>query len=143
MGLYGHGLAGGGWLGLGGFVLSVAGCALLVGVTFAEAFLLPIIGANQPVRPLADWLDPSGPLAGAVVVSLAALFCYNLGFVVLGVTAEYAGKLPRGSGFIVAVAALLTNGEFLGPFGFLVYVAAGISLGLALATWGWSLLKVS
>jgi hypothetical protein len=143
MGLYGGGRVGGGWLSLGGFVLAVAGCALLVGVTFAEAFLLPIIAANQPVRPLADWLDLSGPLAGAVAVSLVALLCYNLGFVVLGVMAENAGKLPRGSGYIVVIAALLTNGEFLGPLGFVVYVAAGIALGLALASWGWSLLKLS
>jgi hypothetical protein len=125
MGLYSRGLAGGGWLSL-------------VGVTFAEAFLLPIIAANQPARPLADWLDPSGPLAGAVVVSLAALFCYNLGFVVLGVTGEYVGKLPRGSGSIVAITTLLTNGEFVGPIGFAAYVAAGIGLGLAFVWWGWT-----
>jgi hypothetical protein len=142
MGLFDRGLVGNGWLGLAGFVLSVAGCALLVGVTFAEAFLLPIIAANQPARPLAGWLEPTGPLAGAVVVSLAALFCYNLGFVVVGVTADYAGKLPRGSGSIVAIATLLTNGEFLGPIGFAAYVTAGIALGLALAWWGLALSRL-
>jgi hypothetical protein len=136
MGLYRRVAASIGRLGFVGFVLAVAGCALLVGVTFAEAFLLPVIAINQPAMPQADWLELAGPLAGAVVVSVVALACFNLGLVVLGVTAEYSRALPRGTGFLLAVAALLTNGEFAGPVGFMVYVGSGIIFGLTLAWWG-------
>jgi hypothetical protein len=129
-----------GRLGFVGFVLAVAGCVLLVGVTCAEAFLLPVIAANHPPRPLTSWLDPTGPLAGAVVVSVVSLLCFDLGFVVLGVTTEYSRAVPRNSGVVLAVATLLTNGEFLGPIGFVVYVGSGIVLGLTLAWWGWTLI---
>jgi hypothetical protein len=132
-----------GALGLSGFVLAVAGCALLVGVTFAEAFLLPVIAASQPPAALASWLDPTGPLAGAVVVSVVALLGFDLGFVVLGVTAEYARVIPRPSGLVLALATVLTNGEFFGPLGFAVYVGSGIVLGLMLAWWGGTLIGLN
>jgi hypothetical protein len=136
MGLYDRHQAKLGRLGLFGFVLAVSGCVLLVGVTFAEAFLLPVIAASQPPAPLASWLDPSGRLAGAVAVSLVALFCDNLGFVVFGLAAERAGAIPKHSGILVAAATLLTNGEFFGPAGFAIYVVSGVVLGVGLAWWG-------
>jgi hypothetical protein len=125
-----------GLLGLAGFVLAVAGCALLVGITLAEAFLLPVIAANQPPKPLADWLDPLGPLAGAVAVSLVSLLCYNAGFVTLGMATEHAGILPRRVGFLLAIATILSNGEFFGPVGFAIYVGGGILFGALLAWLG-------
>ncbi len=130
-------------LGVVGWTLAVCGCILLVGVTFAEAFLLPVIAANRPAQPLAQWLDPAGPLAGAVVVSLASLFCFDIGFVVLGVSVEYARMLPRHRGLLLAASTVLSNGEFLGPIGFVVYVGSGIALGLTLVWWGSALLMAS
>jgi hypothetical protein len=132
-----------GALGLVGFVLAVAGCALLVADTLAEAFLLPVIAANQPPRPLADWLDLSGPLAGAVVVSLVSLLTYTAGFVLLGIATERAGVFPRRAGALLAVAAILSNGEFFGPVGFITYVGAGILLGVTLAWLGTALWQTS
>src|SRR5262249_2826444 len=93
-----------GLFGLVGFVLAVAGCALLVAGPLAEALLLPVIAAGQPPRPLADWLDLSGPLAGAVVVSLVSLLCYTAGFVLLGIATERAGVFPRRAGALLALA---------------------------------------
>jgi hypothetical protein len=136
MGLYLHQRQAVGLLGLAGFVLAVAGCALLVGITLAEAFTLPVIAANQPPKPLAEWLDPTGPLAGAVAVSLVSLLCFNVGFVLLGMVTEHAGIFPRRVGLLLAGATVLSNGEFFGPIGFAVYVGAGILLGAVLAWLG-------
>jgi hypothetical protein len=132
-----------GALGFVGFVLAVTGSALLVGVTFAEAFLLPVIAASQPPTPLASWLDPTGPLAGAVAVSVVALLGFDLGFVVLGVTADCARVVSRPTGLVLALATVLTNGEFFGPLGFAVYVGSGVVLGLTLAWWGWTLIALN
>jgi hypothetical protein len=132
-----------GLLGLSGFVLAVAGCALLVGITLAEAFMLPVIAANQPPKPLAEWLDPAGPLGGAVAVSLLSLLCYNAGFVILGMATEHTGILPRRAGFLLAVATVLSNGEFFGPIGFAIYVGGGILFGVLLAWLGVGLRKIS
>jgi hypothetical protein len=143
MGLYLRQREAVGRLGLVGFVLAVAGCALLVGIALAEAFMLPVIAANLPPKPLADWLDPVGPLAGAVAVSLVSLLCFNAGFVILGMATEHAGILPRRVGFLVAVAVVLSNGEFFGPVGFAIYVGSGIVFGGLLVWLGVALRKIS
>ncbi|HLZ09745.1 MAG TPA: hypothetical protein VKT80_14235, partial [Chloroflexota bacterium] len=109
--------------------------------TLAEAFMLPVIAANLPPKPLAEWLDPAGPLAGAVAVSLVALLCYNAGYVILGMATEHAGILPRRVGFLLAVATVLSNGEFFGPIGFAIYVGSGILFGMLLVWLGIALRK--
>jgi hypothetical protein len=119
-----------------GFVLATTGAVLLVGVTFAEAFLLPVIAAGRPSIPLAGWLDPFGPLAGAVAVSLVALVCTNLGGYVLGLALLRSGSWPRAAAYLLVVGTALSNGEFFGSLGFAFYVVGGVTLGAGLAWLG-------
>jgi hypothetical protein len=121
-----------------GFVLAVTGSVLLVGVTFVEAFLRPVIAAGRPPIPLAAWLDPFGPLAGAVAVSLVALVCANLGGYVLGLALLRSGVAPRAAAYLLVVGTALSNGEFFGPLGFAIYVVGGVTLGMGLAWLGYA-----
>lgn len=120
----------------GGFVFAVAGSVLLVGICFVEAFLLPVIAAGRAPIPLASWLDPFGPLAGAVAVSLVALVCANLGGYLLGLALLRSGRWPRAAAYLLVAGTALSNGEFFGPLGFAIYVVGGVTLGAGLAWLG-------
>jgi hypothetical protein len=143
MGLYLYQRSKVGVVGAVGFVLSVAGAALLVAATLVEAFLLPFIAASQSPRPLSDWLDLTGPLAGAVVVSVISLLCYTYGFAILGVVTWRARVLAPRAGLLLVLATILSDGEFFGPIGFVVYVLGGVLVGVALAWLGLALWRAS
>lgn len=126
-----------------GFVVAEVGAVLLVGITLAEAFLLPVIASGRPPAPLAAWLDPTGPLSGAVVVSLVALVANNVGDYILGAAIWRAGRFPRPAVALLLLGTALTNGEFFGSLGFALYVLGGVTLGGGLAWLGFSVVSAT
>jgi hypothetical protein len=97
-----------GALGLAGCILSLGGTALVVAALVVDAFVLPILAADQAGQAL---LDPAGPLFGGALglVFLTMAVTVALGSIALGFATARAGVLPRWAG-----ALILAGGPLLG-----------------------------
>ncbi len=131
-----------GWLGLAGYLLLSLWLALILGFTFVEVFILPVIAATAPAF-VAGWL---GMFTGtASTVDLGALPfvwtltgpIYILGGLLFGVATFRAAILPRGAGILLAVGTVIGPVAILFPAEYQPKVA--VPVGLALVWLGWAL----
>jgi len=101
-----------GWLGLAGYLLLNLWLALILGFTFVEVFILPVIASAAPAF-VAGWL---GMFTGtASEINLSALPTvwtitgplYILGGILFGIATFRARILPRWSGILLAVGTAI------------------------------------
>jgi hypothetical protein len=119
-----------GRLGAAGMVLTVVGLVVTAALSALEAFAFPVLAREAPAL-----LDIDGPLLGSATIravgGLALLWL--VGLALLGAAIERAGVLPRGSGALLAVAAV-AFAAFEGPF---VPVLGQLSVVLFAAAYAW------
>jgi hypothetical protein len=103
VGLYGTRAERLGRLGAAGMVCAVVGLVMTACVSYAEAFLLPVIARDHPE--VFDW---DGPVttAWAVRTTTAMALLWLVGLVLLGVALCRSGVVPARAGLTVAVAAV-------------------------------------
>jgi hypothetical protein len=131
-----------GWLGLAGYLVFSLWLALILGFTFVEVFILPIVATVAPTF-VAGWL---GMFTGtASEIDLGALPIvwtisgpiYILGGLLFGIATFRAGILPRWAGVLLAV------GTAIGPVAILfppeLQPKVAVPVGLALAWLGYAL----
>jgi hypothetical protein len=131
-----------GWLGLVGYLVLSLWLALILGFTFVEVFILPIVATVAPTF-VAGWL---GMFTGtASEIDLGALPIvwtisgpiYILGGLLFGIATFRAGILPRWAGILLAV------GTTIGPVAILfppeLQPKVAVPVGLALAWLGYAL----
>lgn len=129
-GLYGPRAARLGGLGAVGFAGAVVGLVMTACVSYAEAFLLPVIAHDHPE--VFDWAGPV-TTSWAVRLSTGMALLWLVGLVMLGVALARSGVVPAGAGLTLAVAAV----AFPVFGGLLIPVLASLST-LALAVgYGW------
>jgi hypothetical protein len=102
-GLYGTRTERLGRLGAVGFGCAVVGLVMTACVSYAEAFLLPVIARDHPE--VFDW---DGPVttSRAVVATTGMALLWLVGLVLLGVALWRSGVVPAGAGLTLAVAAV-------------------------------------
>ena len=132
VGLYGRLKDRTGWLGLIGFVLAFVGTSLFVGLGMIAEFIVPVLAVSAP--PL---LDPAGPLGASSPLFPLTFLPFLVGYILLGIATLRAGVLPRWSGLLLIIAAVL----FALPVPWPVPVAGAIAYGAGLiwlgsALWG-------
>jgi hypothetical protein len=126
-----------GRLGVVGTLLTVVGLVATTALAALEAFAFPVLAREAPTL-----LDFDGSLLGAPAirtVGALALFWF-VGLALLGGAIERAGVLPRGTGALLAVAAV-AFAAFEGPF---VPVLGQLSVVLFAAAYGrlgWTLVR--
>jgi hypothetical protein len=119
-----------GRLGVAGAVLAVVGGVVAAGAFLTEAFAFPVLAESDPAL-----LDADGPLLGPLAFRLAAGLAgaWFIGLILVGIAVERARVLPRGTGMLVAVAAVLFA-ALEGPF---VPVAGKLAVVLQAAAFVW------
>jgi len=102
-GLYGPRADRLGRLGAVGFACAVVGLVMTACVSYAEAFLLPVVAHQHPE--VFDW---DGPVttSWAVLVTTGMALLWLVGLVLLGVALWRSGVLPARAGLTLAVAAV-------------------------------------
>ncbi len=95
-----------GRLGLLGYVLSFVACALLVGVSYSDAYVYPTVAAAAP-----HLFDLAGALVNGPIVLAYALPSVGLllGALLLGVATLRAQKLSRAATLCFLLGAVLLN----------------------------------
>jgi hypothetical protein len=131
-----------GWLGLAGYLLFTVWLALILGFTFAEVFILPVLATAAPTF-VEGWLGmftgSASPINLGALPTLWTLSgpIYILGGLLFGIATFRAGILPRWAG------ALLAAGTVLGPVAILfppeLQPKVAVPVGLALAWLGYAL----
>ena len=128
-----------GRLGAVGILLAVAGLVATAALAALEAFTFPVLAREAP-----ELLDIDGPLLGSPairVLGVVALLWF-LGLGLVGLATERSGGFPRGAGALLAAGAVAFaafEGPFLpvlGPLSVLLFTAAQVWFGLALARSG-------
>jgi hypothetical protein len=131
-----------GWLGLAGYLVFSLWLALILGFTFVEVFILPIVATAAPTF-VAGWL---GMFTGtASEIDLGALPIvwtisgpiYILGGLLFGIATFRARILPRWAGILLAVGTVIGPVAILFPPELQPKVA--VPVGLALAWLGYAL----
>ena len=131
-----------GWLGLAGYLVFSLWLALILGFTFVEVFILPIVATAAPTF-VAGWL---GMFTGtASEIDLGALPIvwtisgpiYILGGLLFGIATFRARILPRWAGVLLAVGTVIGPVAILFPPELQPKVA--VPVGLALAWLGYAL----
>ena len=135
VGLYGARAERLGGVGAVGFVSAVVGLVMTASVSYAEAFLLPVIARDHPE--VFDW---DGPVttSWAVRLTTGLALLWLVGLVLLGFALRRSGEVPAGAALTLAIGAV----AFTVFGGLLIPVLAPLST-LALAVgyaWiGWAL----
>lgn len=143
VGLYARQAEKSGWLGLAGFILLSLWLVIIMGFSFVEAFILPLLAAESPVF-VADVLGMFSGVPSEVDLGvLPTLWNISglliiLGPLLFGIATFRAGILPRWAGSLLALGAVLV------PVGVLVPPAyqpetVMIPIGLAFAWLGYAL----
>jgi hypothetical protein len=141
-GLYARQAEKAGWLGLAGYLLFSLWLALILGFTFAEVVILPVLATASPAF-VEGWL---GMFTGsASPINLGALPTlwnlsgpiYILGGLLFGIATFRAGILPRWAGVLLAVGTVIGPVAILFPPELQPKVA--VPVGLALAWLGYAL----
>ena len=132
-----------GWLGLAGYLLFSLWLVLMMGFTFAEAFIMPLLTTATPTF-VQGWVgmftgSPSEMNLGALP-TLWTLSgpVYILGGLLFGIATFRAGILPRWAGILLAAGCVLGPVAALFPPEYQAKVA--VPVGFALAWLGYALL---
>jgi hypothetical protein len=141
-GLYTRQVEESGWLGLAGFVLFTVWMALVGGLSFVEAFILPRLATESPMF-VEGFLGMFSGVASQIDLGILPTLwnisgpIYILGPLLFGIATFRADVLPRWAGALLAVGALLTPVSALVPPEYQPMVM--VPVGLALAWLGYSL----
>jgi len=141
-GLYARQAEKSGWLGLVGYLLFSLWLALILGFTFVEVFVLPVLAGAAPAF-VAGWLGVFTGSASAVDLGALPIVwtltgpIYILGGLLFGIATFRAAILPRWAG------VLLAAGTVIGPIAIAFPPAlqpkVAVPVGLALAWLGYAL----
>ena len=126
----------GGRLGLIGVLLAFFGTIWFAGLGLMSFAALPFIARHDPalLAPSgAYWNDPPNP------VFLLGLVFFALGYVVLGIAILRGVGLPRWSGLLLIVGAVLSSPPPVVVPTVLILTAGGVLLGVGLAWLGYAL----
>jgi hypothetical protein len=141
-GLYARQVEESGWLGLIGFVFFVLWLGLVLGFSFVETFILPVLATEAPkvVEGLMEMF--TGPVIGIDLGVLPTLWLlsgalYILGGLLFGIATFRAGILPRWAGALFAAGTAFAPVAALFPFEYQAKVT--VPVGLALAWMGYAL----
>lgn len=141
-GLYARQLEKTGWLGLLGYLLLSLWLALILGFTFVEVFVLPVVAASAPAF-VESWMAMFGGPAGTLDVGPLPLVwtitgpIYILGGLLFGIATFRAAILPRWAGVLLAIGTVIGPVAILFPPGLQPKVA--VPVGLALVWLGYAL----
>ena len=132
IGYYARLMGGSRYLALVAFLLTFLSAGLAVGGLFTDAFINPILAANQPAL-----LNRGGVVLADVPLTLASAIPHltlALGFVLLGIATLRQRRLPRLAGGALVIAGLLLVIPPFGSTAWRLYDLAGLLLVLSL---GW------
>jgi hypothetical protein len=141
-GLYARQAEKSGWLGLTGYILFSLWLVLMMGFTFAETFILPLLATGSPAF-VQGWVGMfTGSASEINLGALPTLWTlsgpvYILGGLLFGIATFRAGILPRWAGVLLAVGTVLGPVAALFPPEYEAKVA--VPVGLALAWLGYAL----
>ena len=119
VGLYIYQSEAGGRLGLTGFILAFTGNVLLA-VSGNYGFIAPVLAAHAPAM-----LSAINAYPPELVLDVAMVLTYIIGFILLGIATMRARRLPRSSGWLMATGPVL------------FFVFSGISLGTSMTWFYW------
>lgn len=125
-----------GWLGLTGFVLFSIWLTIVMGFSFVEAFILPLLAAESPAF-VAGFLGMFTGLASEIPLGvLPTLWGVSgplliVGPLLFGIATFRANILPRGAAGLLAVGAVLIPVGALLPPEYEPLVMVPVGLGLA------------
>lgn len=123
VGLYARQAEDSGKLGLAGFLLAFLGTALLTGLMWTQAFVVPGLAAEAPV------LLETEPLG-----SMLSFIAFTVGWLVFGVATLRARVYPRAAAILLIIGAMLPFAGFVLPASAFVFGIAVAWLGLSLWT---------
>ena len=141
-GLYARQAEKSGWLGLAGYLLFSVWLALILGFTFVEVFVLPLVATTAPTF-VEGWLGMFTGSASAIDLGALPILwtlsgpIYILGGLLFGIATFRARILPRWAGALLAVGTVLGPVAILFPPEYQPKVA--VPVGLALAWLGYAL----
>ena len=110
-----------GALGAVGFLLAFLGTALLAGLSWAQAFVVPLVAAESPAL-----------LETEPVGSTLSFLVFVVGWLVFGVATLRAGVYPRAAAVVLIVGAVLPLVGFILPASAFVFGIAVVWLGFVL-----------
>ncbi len=122
-GLYASQSEAAGVMGLVGFLLAFLGTALLAGLSWAQAFVVPFIATRSPA------LLESEPLG-----SILSFLAFTAGWLVFGIATLRARVYPRAAAIVLIVGAVLPFVSFILPASAFVFGIGVGWLGFALFT---------
>ncbi len=141
-GLYARQVEKSGWLGFAGYFLFSLWLALILGFTFVEVFVLPVVATAAPTF-VAGWLGMFTGTASEINLGPLPLVwtlsgpIYILGGLLFGIATFRAGILPRWAGVLLAVGTVIGPVAILFPPAYQPKVA--VPVGLALIWLGYAL----
>lgn len=141
-GLYARQAEKSGWLGLAGYLLFSLWLALILGFTFVEVFILPVLATAAPTF-VEGWLGMFHGTASQINLGALPMVwtltgpVYILGGLLFGIATFRARILPRWAGILLAVGTTFGPVVILFPPGYQPKVA--VPVGLALAWLGYAL----
>ena len=103
-----------------GFLLALVGLALMLGVSFIDSFVVPVLAVRMP-----EMAEPQETLMATLPMMVAATLSYVLvaaGYILFGLGTIRVGVLPYRAVALLAVGgAIFPIGQALGP------IAGGVS----------------
>jgi hypothetical protein len=141
-GLYARQVEKSGWLGLAGFVLFSLWLAIILGFSFVEVFILPVLATVAPKFVdgfLGMFTGSASDINFGVLPTVWTLTgpLYILGGLLFGIATFRAGILPRWAGGLLAIGTALAPTAALLPPELEAKIA--VPVGLALAWLGYAL----
>jgi hypothetical protein len=135
-----------GVLGLVGYVLFAVGYLVIMGVTFAAAFVLPSIAGTDPayvsdVISVTTGGQAAGDIGSMQAVNVLAGVTYLGGGLLFGIALFRARVLPRWAAALLAVGGVVSLALPLMPDAFYRFLA--YPNGVAMAALGWSLWRLT
>jgi hypothetical protein len=135
-----------GALGLLGYLVLATGYALIVGTSYAAAFVLPEIAAGNPgyvndVVAATTGGTPAGDIGPLRTVLQIQSFAYLAGGLVFGIALFRARVFPRWAAALLAAGGVVTIALSVMPDAF--YRLLAFPNGIAMVALGWSLWRLS
>ncbi|WP_217595206.1 hypothetical protein [Cohnella sp. GbtcB17] len=141
-GIYARHVERAGWLGLAGYLLFSLEFALLMALTFIEAFILPLLATDAPTivegfLGLSSGAGSKVDLGALAVAGPVSAVAYLLGGLLFGIATFRAGILSRGAAGLLAFGAVASLAAAVLPHE--LGRLAAVPMGLGLAWLGYSL----